>query len=284
MTNNLALTESQSLRDDKLQSVSNDQALEAINKAKSLVMASWKGENLATVVQLANFYEVSEETVRTVIKRHKDELEQDGLKVLRGKAFESYRESCQVQNELVKARSLTVFTPKAALRLGMLLRDSEVAKSVRDIILHLAVEVVPQQSETIEELKLQNEILDKQLKLRELDNTMILLHGKQTVLALRGYDQALVEVEKPTIEIIDNRHNVKFKGQTLKQIAEYLTKKTGRKFKNGGEIKRELKRLGLDHLICSTPRSIVSDYVPDENLGSVYRALDSGNRQLLLGE
>jgi hypothetical protein len=133
--------------------------------------------------------------------------------------------------------------------------------------------------------------LDQMIRLEELryQNTklacdMATMHGKQYAMVVLGRDDQIVEVEKPTIEVIDDRHNVKFKGQTLKQIAEYLTKKTGRKFKNGGEIKRELKRLGLDHLICSTPRSIVSDYVPDENLESVYRALDSGNCQLLLGE
>lgn len=144
--------------------------------------------------------------------------------------------------------------------------------------------VIPQQSDRIKELELQNELMSKELEMRHLDNTMLQLHGKETVLTLRGYGHHIVETEKPTIEVIDDRHNVKFKGQTLKQIAEYLTKKTGRKFKNGGDVKRELKRLGLDHLICSTPRSVVSEYVPDENLESVYRALDSGNRQLLLGQ
>ena len=46
--------------------------------------------------------------------------------------------------------SLTVWTPRAALRLGMLLQDSPVAKAVRDNLLNLVERVIPTQSPTPE--------------------------------------------------------------------------------------------------------------------------------------
>ena len=145
-------------------------------------------------------------------------------------------------------------------------------------------EVIPAQNDHIRELELQNEVLSKQLSLRQLDHTMLVMHGKETVLALRGMADQIVETEKPTIEVIDERHNVALKGQTLVQVKEYVEKRFGLKFKSGAEVKRFLERKGEGHLIAQTPRSILADYVPEENLASVYRLLQEGKRQMLLGE
>jgi hypothetical protein len=144
--------------------------------------------------------------------------------------------------------------------------------------------IVPQQSEAIRQLELQNEVLTKQLQLRQLDHTMLTLHGKETVLALRGMADQIVETEKPTIEIIDERHNVRFKGQTLVQIKEFAAKKYGIKFKSGAEIKRFLEKKKCGDLIAQTPRTQLCEYVPEENLNAVYKILCNDSRQLLIGE
>lgn len=137
--------------------------------------------------------------------------------------------------------------------------------------------VIPAQSERIRELELE-------LALRRLDSDMLTMHGKEVVLALRGKSDQIVEMEKPTIEVIDSTHNVKFSGQTLKQIADYLNKKYGTKFKSGADVKRFLERSKLGHLIAQTPRTVMGEYVPDEHLDFAYQALTSGDRQRLIGE
>lgn len=144
--------------------------------------------------------------------------------------------------------------------------------------------VIPAQSEELEALKLALEIEKQRNKGRELDSSMLTLHGAPAVLALRGAAGAIVEVEKPTIEVI--KENVKFKGQTLSQVVEFLKKKHGiRNFKSGADLKRFLEGLGKDDLIAQTPRSVLQDYVPTENEEEVYRAILSNiNRQLLIGE
>lgn len=144
--------------------------------------------------------------------------------------------------------------------------------------------VVPAQSEEIEALKLALEIEKQRNKGRELDSSMLTMHGAPAVLALRGVAGAVVEVEKPTIEVI--KENVRFKGQTLSQIVEFLKKKHGiGNFKSGADLKRFLESLGKDDLIAQTPRSVLQDYVPAENEQEVYQAvLGNINRQLLLGE
>ena len=147
-----------------------------------------------------------------------------------------------------------------------------------------AVQVVNAQNEEIVRLNKILEIERLRTRQRELDHSMLTIHGAPTVLALRGQEDQIVEVEKPTIEIIDQRHNVSFKGQTLRQIRDYIAQKYGINFKSGAAIKQQLEQLGYAHLIAQTPRSVVSNYVQDEHLEQVYRLLRSGNRQMLLGE
>jgi hypothetical protein len=142
---------------------------------------------------------------------------------------------------------------------------------------------IPQQSEEIAFLRLQNDILDKQLKLRELDNTMLVLHGKATVLALRGYDQAIVEVEKPVLEVIDQRSGDRRKGMTCKQLNDYVKTKLGYCFKNGSDLKRFLEKKAPE-LIDIVQRPINQDWVGEENIQKAFNIIEQMPRQMLLGE
>ena len=116
---------------------------ETINKAKALTMAVWQGKNICTTAQLAEFYEVRVETIQQTVKRNKAEFVEDGLKVLRSKALREAMYAMSVAFESTKnITQLTVWTPRAAMRLGFLLRDSEIAKHLRTIALD-AVEIAP---------------------------------------------------------------------------------------------------------------------------------------------
>jgi hypothetical protein len=143
---------------------------------------------------------------------------------------------------------------------------------------------IPALSEELQKLQLVNENLKMQLALVERTDSMAIMHGVPTTLLLLGKGDHVEEVEKPTIEVIDSTHNVKFSGQTLKQIAEYLNKKYGTKFKSGADVKRFLERSKLGHLIAQTPRTVMGEYVPDEHLDFAYQALTTGDRQRLIGE
>jgi hypothetical protein len=139
--NDLILLESVSARNEKLSSITQDAALDHLNKAKSLVMAMWQGTGVATTQQLADYYEVSEDTVQSAIKNNRDEFVSDGLKVVKGKEL---KDVVSLVDTTSKTPSLTIWTPRAALRLGMLLRDSEVAKQVRTLLLDIAMQAPAQ--------------------------------------------------------------------------------------------------------------------------------------------
>jgi hypothetical protein len=61
----------------------------------------------------------------------KEEFEQDGLKFLRGNALKEVCDLMSLSPSTPQSAVWIPWTPRSALRLGMLLRDSEVAKFVR---------------------------------------------------------------------------------------------------------------------------------------------------------
>lgn len=67
---------------------------EVLDKVKELLLLP--GTELATVKQVAEFYEVGEEAIVAVYSRHSDELETDGMKVVK------YKDLSNLQYESLK--------------------------------------------------------------------------------------------------------------------------------------------------------------------------------------
>ncbi|MEN3130421.1 hypothetical protein ABDI49_04910 [Bacillus cereus] len=97
---------------------------------------------LATLQQVADFYNVSKEMITKLIKSHEDELVSDGYTLMTGNKISSFfQEKKRRGSYTVKSingkkytysnHEIRLFPKSAILRVGMLLRDSEVAKKVR---------------------------------------------------------------------------------------------------------------------------------------------------------
>ena len=130
MSNEQVLLESKTMREEMVVKVSDERADEMFKKVKSLVLLP--DNTNVTTEMVANYFEVSEETIRQVIVRHNDELKSDGLKVLTGKELSYIKSLCQIES---RAKSLTIIPRRAILRIGMLLRDSIIAKQIRTYLL-----------------------------------------------------------------------------------------------------------------------------------------------------
>jgi hypothetical protein len=105
-----------------------------------------------------------------------------------------------------------------------------------------------------------------------------------------GRDNAIVEVEKPVIEVIDDRHNqqTKYNGQTCAQLKDYRKKRFGVTFKSGADVQRILEdienRFGVS-LLAELPHTVTTTYVPSENAAKAIDYLrDVKNWQMLLGQ
>jgi hypothetical protein len=95
---------------------------------------------IATTEQVAEFYAVPIETVKSAVKYHRAEFDADGLKVLKGKELNLVRLNFNLTSN---TKALTVWNPRATLRLGYLLTDSTTAKTVRTTSLNF-IEQAPQ--------------------------------------------------------------------------------------------------------------------------------------------
>ena len=124
--------------------------IDVLNKVKKLFLIP-KLEMMPTNM-VADFYEVDQKVIRQILLRHKEEIESDGVESLSGQKVALVLHDVTPVENLGKAgykidfndgTSITLnhgnrvyFSPRAVLRIGMLLRDSEVAKEVRTQLLN----------------------------------------------------------------------------------------------------------------------------------------------------
>lgn len=197
------------------------------------MFAVWQGQGIATTGQIADFYEVPEDTVQTAIKTNRDEFESDGLKVLRGKDL---KDVVSLFDTTSKAPRLTIWTPRAALRLGMLLRDSAIAKQIRTLL----IEMVAQgggQSSSARELELQIEL--QKLKQRYQDTGWEIVQATSpAMLAFIRGEQPLVRTE---IQYVDRRTGEPL-GTTTYRILAQLVEDVGLQ-RNSTEDQQRVKEI-----------------------------------------
>ncbi|MEU2248248.1 hypothetical protein [Streptomyces sp. NPDC019224] len=134
MPTEVALLESRALRVEQMGRV------DALDKVKCLVMLP-DGIHLRTE-DVARYFEVSTEVVKKVTQRHRAELEENGLRTLRGSELEVFHrdmvslwggEGAESYPQAVT--QLRLFTRRTVLNVAMLLRDSDVARCVRTYLL-----------------------------------------------------------------------------------------------------------------------------------------------------
>lgn len=147
--------------------------VDVLEKVKSLIMLP--DVELMTVAQVADFYEVDVDTVQRVYQRSKKEIDEDGVVSLTGKFLieqnvqlrnrNQMNGKCEVEFKdgtklILPNRGIKAFSKRAVLRIGMLLRDSKVAKEVRTQFLN-TFEEAPAEAKTVninEELDIQAKI------------------------------------------------------------------------------------------------------------------------------
>ncbi|MEU5594189.1 restriction endonuclease [Streptomyces sp. NPDC020298] len=132
MINESALLESKTLRDSVLERT------DVLDRVKALSLLP-DGMHVTTAM-VAAYFGVAVEAVRQLTKRHREELEANGLVVLRGadlREFESDNMSLSLGSYPQARRSLTIYSRRAVLNIAMLLRDSDVARQVRTYLLDM---------------------------------------------------------------------------------------------------------------------------------------------------
>lgn len=125
--------------------------VETLDKVKELLLI--QGTEWMTRAQVAEYYEVEENTIRVMVQRNREELGEDGVKLIKRAEMENILKAQDVSLEkgsytttfsaptglviTISNRGALVFPKRAILRAGMLLRDSKVAKEVRTQLLNI---------------------------------------------------------------------------------------------------------------------------------------------------
>ena len=122
--------------------------VEVLNKVKKLFLIPEM--EVITTKMVADYYEVDMDTIRQCYLRNKEEIDLDG--VIK-KKIGDFNESDKLSHSLIKTKynisfnindykvvipncGILCFSQRAILRIGMLLRDSEIAKEVRTQLLN----------------------------------------------------------------------------------------------------------------------------------------------------
>ncbi|MDY4819904.1 MAG: hypothetical protein SO206_06700 [Bacilli bacterium] len=132
--------------DDRHLRDKNVSRFDVLEKVKDLLLIS--GTDYAVLSQVADYYEVGLEAIASLVKDNREELLEDGLinatgvetKEILGKFskdFANQRGYFTCDGIKFNHRNNLLFTRRSILRVGMLLRDSVVAKEVRTQLLNI---------------------------------------------------------------------------------------------------------------------------------------------------
>ena len=162
--------------------------IEVLDKVGELLLLP--NTEYATTEQVANYYEVGIEAINSLVKDHREELQGNGFRVFKNsdikvfdlKFFKGFKKNRSVityimdDGEELKVgnKGVSLFPKRAILNVGMLLRDSEVAKEIRSRLLDIVHDANKQNNneETIVE-NVVNEISEeKQLMLDRIEAEM----------------------------------------------------------------------------------------------------------------
>lgn len=159
MTNNLT-----SSAIDRQNILNNTEFLDNIQRFLGITGMLYEGEYRFTTVQIADFYEVSTKTIRRYIASSEKELSHNGYSVLKGQKLKEFKQLfghliyADIDDDsqgdidvpllkrgtdkqsLNRMKALAVFNFRSFLNIGMLLTESERAKSIRSTILDIVID------------------------------------------------------------------------------------------------------------------------------------------------
>lgn len=137
--------------------------MEVLDKVKTVLLIPTT--DYMTVTQVAEYYEVDVDVIKKQFQRNEDEFVCDGsvvenplffkeifketscpIKTGRGKMTIQIDENIQL---VIPSRGIRVFPKRAILRMGMLLRDSKIAKEVRTQLLNIVEHTAEEKPEII---------------------------------------------------------------------------------------------------------------------------------------
>jgi hypothetical protein len=133
-SNELIYTESRTARDEAI-NISDIDFLDKIKAIKYLTE-----DMVLSIDQIAQYYEASIDSIRTIIKRNREEFEDDGMVVLSGKELKDFKEkinASSIEPSPISntVNSLTLLTKSSLLRIGLIMTNNLMATKIRNYLI-----------------------------------------------------------------------------------------------------------------------------------------------------
>lgn len=139
--------------------LNNHFALEKIQQKMGIQGTLFEEKICFTKKQIAEFYEISESTVKRYVEQHEEELQKNGYEVLKGERLKKYKKTFTTQaseeaeisfgrviDDPTKITALGIFDFRSFLNIGMLLTESKKAEQVRSFILNISIDTINEKS------------------------------------------------------------------------------------------------------------------------------------------
>lgn len=171
----------------------------------------------ATTEMVAEYYNVTKEVIRQVKVRNDEELSLDGVRHYKNKEIKELINSGNMSQLKIPPTGTLLFSKRAVLRVGMLLRDSDVANKIKEEL------GIPVES---------NLFLRKEIKFKkELDNSLeeIKMELKEHIGALNTtslYKEICKSIDNlttyiPQYSVCNNKYRIDFYFPLLNLAIEY---------------------------------------------------------------
>lgn len=131
---------------DRQNILNNELAIQEIQPRCGLKGIPWNDSVYVTREMTAAFFQVDIRTISRYIEQNNEELTQNGYQVLRGKQLKSFLEAARAFgkdiNVPTKTTVLGVFDFRAFLNMAMLLSESDHAKTLRQLMLDVVIDLI----------------------------------------------------------------------------------------------------------------------------------------------
>jgi len=144
--------------------------------------------------------------------------------------------------------------------------------------------VAPEFATQVELTQLQLELERERNKGKQLDATMLALHGDRVVLALRGQSDVIVEKETVITEVVEPATGKTSKIMTAEQLKKAVLERTGQKLKSLKHFADSLRDAGRDDLLIPVTRHQTNEYPIPDKLDEAIAVVYGKCRQKLIGE
>jgi hypothetical protein len=132
--NEVIYTESRTARDEAIGSAN----IDFLDKLKSIKYLT--DDMVLSIDQIAQYYDASIDSIRTIIKRNRDEFECDGMIVLSGMGLREFKDKIHASSDEPSPigsniNSLTLLTKSSLLRIGLIMTNNLMATKIRNYLI-----------------------------------------------------------------------------------------------------------------------------------------------------